>query len=46
MAVPFLCAARAEEVCRRSGVWGARRVGEKDVPLLDYAHGRPNEKRQ
>jgi hypothetical protein len=35
MAVPFLCAARAEEVCRRSGAWGARRVVEKVVPLPD-----------
>ncbi len=35
MAVPFLCAAHAEEVCRRSGAWGARRVVEKVVPLLD-----------
>ena len=26
----------AEEVCRRSGAWGARRVVEKVVPLLDY----------
>lgn len=32
----FYAQPRAEEVCRRSGARGARRVGEKDVPLLDY----------
>jgi len=25
----------AEEVCRRSGAWGARRVGKDDSSLLD-----------
>ncbi len=41
MAVPFLCAARAEEVCRRSGAWGARSSGEGRSPtrLHTYTQG-------
>ena len=32
----FYAQPHAVEVCRLSGAWGARRVGEKDIPLLDY----------
>ena len=31
----FYAQPHAEEICRRSGAWGARRVGEKVIPLLD-----------
>ena len=34
---PFYAQPRAEELSRKGGARGARRVGEKTVPLLDCA---------
>ena len=31
----FYAQPHAEEVCRKSGAWGAQRVVEKDITLLD-----------
>jgi len=33
--VLFYALPHAEEICRQGGAWGARRVVEKDNPLLD-----------
>ncbi|MDE7322836.1 MAG: hypothetical protein K2N73_08880 [Lachnospiraceae bacterium] len=38
----FYAQPHVEEVCRRSGAWGARRVGMINL-LYSIAHGRPNE---